>query len=804
MKFFKFFLSLLITVGLYYALAHKLGPMPPLGKFLNPVSGFWHTAKDPRALPAAELNLPGLQAPVQVVYDEYMIPHIYAQNNHDLYYAQGYVTASQRLWQMEFQTHAAAGRLSEIVGDATLDFDRTARRKGMVFAAENGLSMMERDPATKESIEAYAAGINAYIDQLTPAEYPIEYKLLDYAPEPWTPLKSALLLKYMANTLNFHNRDLQNTNALRIFGRQIFDQLYPDLENPEDPIVDNPGGWDFEPLPRDTTGSNLVSELINRTLTPDANPFNGSNNWAVGPAKSATGNPILCSDPHLNLSLPSIWFIVHLHGPDVNVQGVSLPGSPNVIIGYNDSIAWGVTNAQRDLVDWYKIQFNEDKSAYQLDGKWVQPDVKIEEIKIKGADPYYDTVYYTHFGPVMYDDSFHPDNGRKYYALRWIAHDPSEEARTFYLLNRAHNYDDYMAALDHYTSPAQNFAFAAASGDIAMRIQGRYPNKAFEEGKFLLDGTTARHDWTFIPNEHNVMYKNPERGFVSSANQYPADTTYPYYIHAPSYENYRNRRINRVLRAASQVTPQDLMKLQNDNYNLKAAESLPTFLHALDSIQMDANEVAAYKALAEWDYYNNANSLGASYYERWWDILYPMLWDEMYDSEVPLARPNTYTTIKLLKEQPDFPLFDIKSTPEKEDGKAVLQKSFRQMAAEMSEKDSTERQWAHFKDTRIRHLVPNLKPFGRYHIANGGNHGIVNATSETHGPSWRYVVELTPTGPRAWGVYPGGQSGNPGSYYYDNMIDLWAQGEYLPLQMPAKPDNVKNSLLVQTLNPIKE
>ena len=304
---------------------------------------------------------------------------------------------------------------------------------------------MKKYPALNEVIEAYAEGVNLYISELGYKDYPIEYKLLDYAPEPWSTLKTGLLLKLMANTLNFGERDLQNTNALKLFGREVFDILYPDRESSIDPIVDNPGQWDFEPILRDSIADGSIVELIDRDLVPQPNPMAGSNNWAVGPSKSASGNAILSSDPHLGLTLPSLWFVAQLNSPDVNVLGATLPGAPTVIIGYNDSIAWGATNAQRDLVDWYKIQFKDDsKTEYMLNDEWVKSEMQIEEIKIKGEELYYDTVYYTHFGPVMFDDNFHPDSEKKFYALRWIAHDPSVELLSFYKLNQAKNHNDYM------------------------------------------------------------------------------------------------------------------------------------------------------------------------------------------------------------------------------------------------------------------------------------------------------------------------------------------------------------------------
>ena len=806
MKFFKLFLSLIVTVGLGIALNTKIKTVPPLGKFLSPASGFWRNAEPVGSREDEEVAVPGLQNPVKVTYDQFLVPHIFAQNDHDLYYTQGYITAANRLWQMELQTHFAGGRVSEIVGAIAIDVDRTSRRKGMVFAAERAIEEMLNNPKMKVVVEAYAEGINQYISELSYEDYPIEYKLLDYAPEEWTPLKSGLLLKYMANDLNFRERDLQNTNGIKLFGRELFDLLYPDHELPEDPIVDKPGGWEFEAVTKDSIASEVVDETIARDLIESPNPDNGSNNWAISGSKSASGNTILSSDPHLGLNLPSLWYIAHLNGPGVNVMGATLPGSPNVIIGYTDSIAWGVTNAQRDLVDWYKIEFkDESKSAYLLDGDWVEPEMVVEEIKVRGEESVIDTVYYTHFGPIMYDDKFKPDSDKKFYALRWVAHDPSEEAFAFYLLNRARSHADYMEALNHYVSPAQNFAFASASGDIAMRIQGKYPNKRFEEGKFLLDGTTTENDWTFIPYEHNVMYKNPERGFIASANQYPADSTYPYYIHAASYETYRNRRINGVLRETEGASVQTMMALQNDNYNLKAAESLGIFLDALDSVEMDADEVEAFNQLVSWDFYNNVDSKGASYYERWWDILYPMIWDEMSSSEIPLPYPTAYTTIKLIKEQPDLSFFDIVSTTAKENAEDILLSSFRKMAMEMAvvvEEDENGVDWSNFKGTYVKHLL-NLPAFGSYEIPIGGNHNIVNATSKNHGPSWRMVVELDPKGAKGFGIYPGGQSGNPGSFFYDNYIESWAMGNYLELQLTNEAAAIKDPITTLILTPEK-
>jgi penicillin amidase len=598
---------------------------------------------------------------------------------------------------------------------------------------------------------------------------------------------------------------MEMTNALKLFGKEVVDLLWPDNENVGDPIVDNSGNWKFNPVVLKDVPLALPDELVK--IIPDEKPSKdvGSNNWALHGKKTQTGSPILCNDPHLSLSLPSIWYIVHLQGPDVNVMGASLPGVPSVITGFNDSIAWGVTNAQRDLVDWYKIQFkDEKKNEYLSDSVWKSSRKVIEKISIKGEKPFYDTVTYTHHGPVVHDASFHGDNELNHYAFRWIAHDPSEEVLTFYKLNRAKNHKDYLDALDHYSSPAQNFVFASVSGDVAMRIQGKYPVRRPEEGKYVLDGSLTSQEWqAFIPNEHNAQYKNPARGFVSSANQYPVDNSYPYYVHASSFEAYRNRRINKLLSEMSDVTPRDMMELQFDDYNLKAAESLPYFLQMLDTGALNEQQRKAFKILSEWNYENDINSLGASYYEAWWDALHPMIWDEIFTSKIALDDPSTYTTIRLIKEKPNLSFFDIIETSKKENAQDVVRLAFKNGIEKIEEwkvEKGKDPRWADYKDTFIGHLLQGLPAFSTK-VEHGGNHDIVNASSRTHGPSWRMVVSLEKTKVKAWGVYPGGQSGNPGSHYYNNMTQYWATGNYIPFQFYAEPTKMKSILTTVTLKP---
>ncbi|NJN43137.1 MAG: penicillin acylase family protein [Flammeovirgaceae bacterium] len=301
-----------------------------MGKFLDPFQGFWQNAESGNEEDTV-IEIPGLNGEVSVYFDSLQIPHVFSSTEEDLYFTQGYITARHRLWQMEFQTHAAAGRISEIIGEAALDFDRYNRRIGMVYAAENSLKSIEDDPTAKMVIDNYTNGINAYIKSLKPKDYPLEYKLLNYEPELWTNLKSALLLKYMSKTLNISEKDMEMTNALSVFGKDMLDVLYPDYEKVGDPIVDKTGDWNFDPIRIDSVPFALPLELIALHRPEKPSPDVGSNNWAVSGSKTSTGYPMLSNDPHLTLSLPSIWYIMHLNGPNTNAMGATLPGAPSII-----------------------------------------------------------------------------------------------------------------------------------------------------------------------------------------------------------------------------------------------------------------------------------------------------------------------------------------------------------------------------------------------------------------------------------------------------------------------------------------
>ena len=668
MKLFKLIISLVFTIVIFYGLDTKFGSIPPIGKFLDPSNGIWQNEGSDSETESV-LDLDGLTAPVSVHYDEHLIPHVFAQNDLDLYRAQGYITAQHRLWQLEFQTHASAGRLSEVVGSDAITFDRGQRRKGMVFGAENALKKMQELPELIKNLEAYRDGINSYIGSLKPSDYPLEYKLLDYSPEPWTLKKTALLLMYMTDMLAGGDSDLEYTNFLKKYGKERFDLLFPDFYDFNDPVIPAERDWsDFgktnsPSVPDGDSPLDYVSGLL-----PKPHPDNGSNNWAVGPDKSYSGNPILANDPHLALNLPSIWYAMQLATPEKNTFGVTLPGAAGIVIGFNNNISWGVTNATRDVKDWYKIQFrDESRSEYLHNDQWKATTKKIEEIGIRGEKTMYDTVVYTHHGPVTYDASFSDNKKLIGYAMKWAGHLGGNNQQTLIELNKAKNYEEYEAALTHFVAPAQNFIFSSREGDIALWVQGKFPNKWEGQGKFLLDGNNPEHDWQgFIPQEHNAHVKNPERGFVSSANQHPTDDTYPYYVFNDGYEAYRNRVINDFFKSKEKFDIQDFKDLHNNNYNLKASELLPYMIQNIDITQLSPEEDLLLREVSSWNFYNELNEKGATIWERWWIQIRNMLWDELAEDDNDMPYPFAYQTIYLLKNNPDDKFMDILETDKQE------------------------------------------------------------------------------------------------------------------------------------------
>ncbi len=772
---------LIALASLIALLSYPFASMPPVGPLLSPATGFWRQAVE-NDKQEEVLDFPGLQAPVKVSFDKHRIPHIYAQTETDAYFAQGYLTARDRLWQMDMTARHAGGRLAEILGPELVETDRQQRRLGLLLAAEESVKAWRKSP-DYPLIKAFLSGINTYIHRLKPRDYPLEYKLMQFAPETWTPLHSALILKSMEQTLCFGNNDLQATHALQWLGRDSFDLIYPEYNPAESPVI--PAGTAFAKYnPPPPYGAIPHGQKpLPRKLLPQPPDFIGSNNWALSGSKTASGYPMLCNDPHLRLTLPSIWYQLHIETPQMDVSGVSLPGLPGIIIGHNRHIAWGVTNVGQDVLDWYAIHWTDpQKEHYLLDGEEVPVKKVVEVIRVKGAKPIRDTVRYTVWGPVVYED---PDEHYADLAMQWIALSPpsEEQMSTFLRINKAKNYREFRQALRSHQSPPQNFAFASTEGNIALIIAGKFPIRRPEQGRFVQDGSRSENAWQgFIPFENLPQVLNPKRGFVASANQRSTDPSYPYY-YTGRFADYRGRYINRRLQNMKKAGVEDMKKLQCSTYSLQAEETLPVLLKHLPDSSFTPLEKQMLDSLRQWNYRFDADSKTAPLFLEWWKAFYRLSWDEWFArrDSLPLLMPESWRTVNLLDSLPQANFWDIQKTEAVEQADEVVLAAFRQMsrqlAADFLKGDFN---WGNYRPFDLNHLA-QLAPFSRQKLFVSGHPTAPKAVRNGFGPSWRMIVELQPE-PQALGIYPGGQSGNPGSRHYDELLPIWLKDQYEPFE----------------------
>lgn len=642
----------IILVALGVFLHFKWGSLPPFGKLLSPFEGALQITRQDYQKPGV-YELKGKSGPVIVELDADLIPHISAKSMEDMFMAQGFITAQHRLWQMDFQNRAASGRLSELVGEKAIEFDKFQRRFGIKEAARRSGQEMMKNPETKLALDAFADGINQAISEWPNRQLPLEFKLLDYEPEVWQAESTGLLLKRMAFTLSAGSDDKAMTLILDKFGKSVVDQLFPNHLHGEDPIIPRGTKWDFKPLPipiiplslgwTDTTDDAIPApkDKLRDDEGVDTKAEIGSNNWAISGKKTKSGKTMLANDPHLSMKLPATWYVAELKAPGYHAMGASIPGAPGIISGFNDDFAWGVTNGYPDVCDWYKVVFKDlDRKQYWYDGNWRPTVLHIETIHIRSKEDIKDSVYWTHLGPVVYLRGQTPfqSNIPVGHALRWVAHDPSNEMLAFLRINQNHSVLTMDSALSSYWSPAQNFVCADKEGNIGMfSQQGKLPLRWNSQGKFLMQAGLPDHEWKdYLPATHLPRSINPEQGFLSSANQTPTDSTYPYYLNW-NYESLdRGRRINEVLRESSDFDFAKVLQLQNDNLNLWARKSLPVFLTKMENTSV--KQAWALDILKKWDLKNDANSVGATLFEAWWQRWMDLCWNDNFKEN--MRQPN--------------------------------------------------------------------------------------------------------------------------------------------------------------------
>jgi penicillin amidase len=478
-------LAAVLLAALLFVGSRAVGPLPPIGPLLDPANGVWASAAATN-FPARQLRqIPGIHDSVTVLFDDRGVPHIFASREDDAWRALGFVVARDRLFQMEAQTRSASGRLTEWAGERALETDRESRALGLAWGAERKAAAYDRSSPAWLAMQAYADGVNAYISQMRPRDLPLEYRLLKARPIKWEPIHSFYFLARMALTLGLNDGTLRRLRAQSLVGKAAADALFPvnsPIQEPIQPNGQRAPRYDFTELPppgdRDSSARIAVAAreqllaALGRPSTHERSDAVGSNNWAVAPSRSSTGNALLAGDPHLDLTLPSVWYEMHIVVPEkLDAAGVGFPGMPGVVIGFNRDVAWTFTNTGSDVNDFYAEVVDDEvhPSRYRLDGKWRNLEKRVETYRApSGSVLHSDTLLFTHRGPLRRILG-------QWLSMRWTASEPSHEPDNFLSLSHTRSVNEWLYAMRDYVAPTQNGLVADKSGNIAIRSSGAYP-----------------------------------------------------------------------------------------------------------------------------------------------------------------------------------------------------------------------------------------------------------------------------------------------------------------------------------------
>lgn len=726
-----------------------------------------------------EISVGILNQDVLVTRDEDGVPHIEAMSDEDLYRAQGYIQAQDRLFQMDLARRQASGMLAEVVGAAAVDRDKFFRTFSLRHAAE--LSWDAYNAETKKVLEWYAEGVNAYIKEVAgTSKLPYEFKLLGYQPEPWTAIDSLTIGKFMAydlggnwNLLAFRHWALQNLTE-----EQVAELVVDYPENARSVIeanIENPV---------------KVADAFQPEFIP--NEFNGSNNWVISGEKSESGAPLLADDPHLGLNTPSLWYQMHLKSPDQNVSGVIFAGIPGIILGHNEQVAWGVTNVNPDVQDLYIEKPNpENPYEFLYDGQYEKAEVRSEPILVKDGETVDFEVVVTRHGPIISELVFDNEPASAVFSMQWSALEPTRELQAVIGFNKAANWSEFDTALRDFLVPAQNFVFAAKDGTIAYRANGNVPIRKKGDGQLPVPGDSSEYGWEgYIPFEELPTVINPKAGFIATANNEIIGKEYPYHISGLWAQPYRYERIVEMLEAKDKLTLQDMKDIQMDKKNLYAAEFLPYFIKTLKEMDTEKNYNEIIASLEEWDYVETVEASQPLI----WHFLIEEIKDTLFEDSMP---EDVYKMMPGKYQVMDNLLRDAYAGKE---GVWVQQagglnelvfSSFERAIEDISDhygKNSGKWMWGDYHQLTFDHSIAGASKvlewyFNPKNQPLGGSRTTVQAAADdgdgevNHGAPWRFVVDLSDLSKAEHIVGPG-QSGHVKSEWYHDQIDDWINGNY--------------------------
>lgn len=784
-----------------------------------------------RPLPQIDgsISLPGLQQAVTVDRDRWGVPHIRAASVEDLAEAQGYIMAQDRLWQMDLYRRAARGQLSEVLGSRTVRIDKDFRVLGLGRAADRETTILEPEP--RKILEAYARGVNQFIDQHK-NNLPLEFSLLRYAPRPWQPADTLAISGYMYRTLtDTREREINRAKVTELAGPDRTKDLFAPESSMDhfvvgDPNVPNDGSQrsatdpdEDDDMQPDTVlkaglggpaggaesreGSidltSVFAQSIEKFLAESQSEIRqslGSNNWVVSGAHTATGKPLLANDTHLELMIPSIWYEVHLTAPGWNVKGFTLPGAPMVIIGHNDRIAWGFTNNGADVLDLYSEAFNPSSPGeYRVNGSWVKAQILDETIRVKGQPDEPFPIAVTRHGPIVYRE------GNKGYAMRWTATEPGGLANSYNWLGKARNWKEFRDAMKRVWGPAQNAVYADVEGNIGYVMAARVPIRKKGRGEVPEPGDTDDYEWTgYIPFDQLPQALNPESGLIATANARVVGPNYKPYLTDRWEEPYRTARIYDLLHDRRDLRAEDMLKVQTDTYSYPhvfLADQLSAAAKTAKPKDSRAQELI--NGLKDWNGIADANSPEGSFLQATRRATLELLLRPFLGKDAALYQWRSMTFLqKVLTDRPSKWLPTGYRTYDE-----LLVAGADIAVGKLAEDSKSERidnwAWKNFDSLDMFHplgheglLKTMLSITGK---PQSGTLYSVRAATKTHGPAMRFIAN-----PANWDesvlLITAGQSGQPGSSHYSDQFSYWYEGKpiFAPFSDAAETKATKHTL----------
>jgi penicillin amidase len=751
----------------------------------------------PLASTSGVIELDGLHCDADVFRDRWGVPHICAEDTHDLFFAQGFVHAQDRFFQMEFWRRTGAGRLAEVLGPPAVEVDRWMRILGLRRVAEKEVALL--DAEIRELLQAYANGVNAFIDR---GKLPLEFTLLRYAPERWQIADSLTWVKMMDWTLAVNwEAELLRAQLMAKLGPELTASL--DAPYPQQHPTTLPPGIDWSHI---GAGAMSRADAARPYTGPPTEAGLGSNNWVIGGAHSASGAPLLASDMHLPLGMPSIWYENHLCGDGYDVMGLSFVGVPGIIAGHNGCVAWSLTAGFPDTQDLYVERLNpHNPHQFEFEGTWHDAEVLREEIAVKGGESIVQDVIITHHGPLI--DGLVPEESSEPLALRWTASEPSDMISLICDFGRVQNCSEFHETLRRWTGPVVNIVYADVEGNIGYTLAGRMPIRAAgHDGSVPVPGWTGEYEWLgYVPFEHWPHAINPPEGILVTANAKPVTDEYPYYLGRAWLPGFRAARINELLTSSQKLTIADCCQMQFDQISV-LARHVGQYLSDLDThtvatlfkdwdgdLSADSAAAAVYEVFIRRFLYNLFDTLAGDALEN------PNLADRFVGKgphPVLVANsiysgPNGRALLARLLDTPDSRLFRERSRDE------LMQQSLREAVEFLEWKLGPQVEnwrWGDLHQLTFIHPLGQVKPldrlFNRGPYAVGGDETTIWNTSIYYhsldsdqimvGPACRFVVDLGDLD-RSRSLNAPGQSGQPGSRHYADRIQAWLDGDYHPM-----------------------